>query len=26
VPQIKFRWRHGGRESPARPQPSRTPR
>ncbi|MDQ3997712.1 MAG: HD domain-containing protein [Gemmatimonadota bacterium] len=26
VPKIKFRWRHGGRESPAQPQPSRTPR
>src|ERR671914_1046201 len=24
VPQVKFRWRHGGHESPARPQPSRT--
>jgi putative two-component system response regulator len=24
VPQIKFRWRHGAPESPARPQPSHT--
>jgi HD-GYP domain-containing protein (c-di-GMP phosphodiesterase class II) len=25
VPQVKFRWRRGGPESPARPQPSRRP-